>query len=53
MCHGNVSQLEVMTNVKSVTSMDGCIDCHKLHSAKSTCVTCHAAWAPGMVVVKH
>jgi hypothetical protein len=52
MCHGDVSQMEVMTNVKSVTSMDGCIDCHKLHQAKSTCVTCHAAWAPGMVVVK-
>jgi Cytochrome c7 and related cytochrome c len=52
MCHGDVSQMELMTNVKSVTSMDGCIDCHKLHQAKSTCVTCHAAWAPGMVVVK-
>lgn len=53
MCHGDVSQMEDMTNVKSVTSMNGCIDCHKLHNAKNTCVTCHAAWAPGMVVVKH
>jgi hypothetical protein len=52
MCHSDVSQLEVMTNVKSVTSMGGCIDCHKLHNAKTTCITCHAAWAPGMVVVK-
>ena len=52
MCHGDVTQMETMTNVKSVTSMDGCIDCHKLHQAKSSCVTCHAAWAPGMVVVK-
>jgi hypothetical protein len=52
MCHGDVSQMEVMTNVKSVTSMDGCIGCHKLHDAKTTCVTCHTAWAPDMVVVK-
>jgi hypothetical protein len=53
MCHGDVTQMETMTNVKSVTSMDGCIDCHKLHNAKPTCVACHAAWAPGMVVVNH
>ncbi len=52
MCHGDVSRMEVMTNVKSVTSMVGCLDCHKLHNAKTTCVTCHAAWAPGMVVAK-
>jgi hypothetical protein len=52
MCHGDVSQMQVMTNVKSVTSMAGFIDCHTLHKAKTTCVTCHAAWAPEMVVAK-
>lgn len=52
MCHGDVSQMQVMTNVKSVTSMVGCLDCHKLHNAKTTCVTCHAAWSPEMVVAK-
>jgi hypothetical protein len=52
MCHGDVSQMEVMSNVKSTTSMAGCIECHKMHNAKTTCVSCHAAWAPGMVVAK-
>ena len=52
MCHGQVADMQVMAEVKSVTSMDGCIDCHKMHNAQTTCVTCHAAWAPGMVVVK-
>jgi len=51
-CHGEVSEMSVMTNVKSLTSMDGCLDCHKLHNAKTTCVTCHSAWAPGMEVAK-
>jgi len=32
--------------------MVGCLDCHKLHNAKTTCTTCHAAWAPEMVVEK-
>lgn len=52
MCHGDVSQMSVMTNVKSVTTMVGCLDCHKLHNAKTTCTTCHSAWAPDMVVAK-
>lgn len=50
MCHGNVSQMQVMTNVKSVNTMVGCLDCHTLHNAKTTCTTCHPAWAPEMVV---
>jgi len=52
MCHGNVSQMQVMTNLKSVNTMVGCLDCHKLHNAKTTCTTCHMAWAPDMVVEK-
>lgn len=51
-CHGNVSQMQTMTNVKSVNTMVGCLDCHKLHNAKTTCTTCHPAWAPEMVVEK-
>ena len=53
-CHGDVSSIETMTNVKSLNSMGGCIGCHKLQKAKTaaTCTTCHPAWAPGMVVVK-
>jgi len=52
MCHGNVSQMVAMTNVKSVNTMVGCLDCHTLHNAKTTCTTCHPAWAPEMVVDK-
>jgi hypothetical protein len=52
MCHGDVSKMQVMTNVKSVNTMVGCLDCHKLHNAKTTCTTCHPAWAPEMVVEK-
>jgi hypothetical protein len=52
MCHGDVAQMQVMTNVKSVNTMVGCLDCHKLHNAKTTCTTCHTAWAPEMVVEK-
>jgi Cytochrome c7 and related cytochrome c len=52
MSHGNVSQMLVMTNVKSVNTMVGCLDCHTLHNAKTTCTTCHPAWAPEMVVDK-
>jgi hypothetical protein len=51
-CHGDVSQMQVMTNVKSVNTMVGCLDCHKLHNAPTTCTTCHIAWAPEMVVSK-
>lgn len=52
MCHGNVSQMQVMTNVKSVNTMVGCLDCHTLHNAPTTCTTCHPAWEPEMGVDK-
>jgi len=51
-CHGQVSDMTAMREVKSTTSMGGCIDCHRLHKAPTTCVTCHKAWGPGMVVAK-
>jgi hypothetical protein len=41
-CHGQVAQMEVMAQVTSVTSMGGCISCHQMHKAPTTCVTCHA-----------
>ena len=52
MCHGQIAQMDAMAEVKSVTSMGGCIGCHKLHNAPTTCVTCHAAWGLDMVVGK-
>ncbi len=51
-CHGNVPDLQVMAKIKSVTTMGGCLNCHQNHGAPTTCVTCHPAWAPGMVVSK-
>ena len=52
MCHGDVAQMDAMSEVKSTTSMGGCIGCHKLHAAATTCVTCHPAWGIGMAVRK-
>lgn len=51
-CHGQVADMDTMAKVKSVTSMAGCLNCHKIHNAATTCITCHPAWAPDMVVVK-
>src|SRR5256714_528454 len=39
-CHGNVPQLDVMQKMKDI-SMAACIDCHKSHSARVNCDTCH------------
>ena len=47
-CHGDVTQMDAMTSVKSVTSMGGCMGCHERHKAKDTCVTCHPAWDIGI-----
>jgi uncharacterized membrane protein len=42
MCHGDVSKLDVMTQLTAVTSMASCINCHQAHSAGTTCHTCHS-----------
>lgn len=39
-CHGNVAQMDVMQKVKDI-SMPTCIECHKEHSARVACDTCH------------
>jgi hypothetical protein len=44
-CHGDVSQLDAMSQVTSVTAMGSCISCHQARKAPTTCVTCHA-WPP-------
>ena len=41
MCHGDVSQLDAMAQITSVTSMGSCIGCHQAHNAPTTCITCH------------
>lgn len=41
MCHGQVSEMEMMSEVTSVTTMGVCLNCHKLHDASTGCETCH------------
>ena len=42
MCHGQVAEMEVMTKVSNVTTMAGCIDCHRKNDASTGCQYCHA-----------
>jgi cytochrome c3-like protein len=42
MCHGQVEEMEVMTKVSNVTTMAGCIDCHRKNEASTGCQYCHA-----------
>lgn len=42
MCHGDVSKLDVITQLTAVTSMASCIGCHQAHNAGTTCHTCHS-----------
>ncbi|MGA2213083.1 MAG: cytochrome c3 family protein [Bryobacteraceae bacterium] len=41
MCHGDVAQLDVMTRLMNVTTMDGCVGCHKDNQADTSCGVCH------------
>jgi len=41
-CHGDVGQLERMSQTTAVTSMASCIGCHQSHNASTVCQTCHA-----------
>jgi hypothetical protein len=52
-CHGQVAQMDAMSEVTSVTSMAGCLNCHaspeaRTHNAKTTCVTCHTFADPSL-----
>jgi hypothetical protein len=40
-CHGQVRELEAMSEVTSVTTMYSCLNCHELNQAKAACDTCH------------
>jgi Cytochrome c3 len=41
MCHGQVRQMEKVSEVTSVTTMYACLHCHELNHAKTACETCH------------
>jgi hypothetical protein len=40
-CHGQVRQMEKVSEVTSVTTMYACLHCHELNHAKTACETCH------------
>lgn len=42
MCHGQVEEMEVMARVSNVTTMAGCIECHRKNDASTGCRYCHA-----------
>jgi hypothetical protein len=42
MCHGKVEGLDTMAKITNVTTMAGCIDCHKKNDAGTGCRYCHA-----------
>jgi hypothetical protein len=40
-CHGQVRDVEQMSEVTSVTAMAVCLNCHEANHAKTVCDTCH------------
>jgi Cytochrome c7 and related cytochrome c len=42
MCHGQVSQMDVMGRASNVTTMEGCIECHRKNDASTGCQYCHS-----------
>jgi len=40
-CHGQVAEMDVVTKVKDVTNMQGCVDCHRHKHAETGCEFCH------------
>jgi len=45
-CHGEVAQMDAMSEATSVTTMGVCITCHKANNAPTVCQTCHG-WPAG------
>ena len=41
MCHGQVAQMEVMSEATSVATMYSCLTCHERNNAKTNCTACH------------
>lgn len=40
-CHGQVAQMDAVAKVTNVTTMDGCIACHREKGAGTGCGFCH------------
>ena len=41
-CHGEVGKMEVLTAATNVTTMAGCVDCHRKNDASTGCQFCHS-----------
>jgi len=41
-CHGDVSQMDTVSESKAVLAMATCISCHEARGARTECVACHA-----------
>ena len=41
-CHGDISQVDSVSETKAVLAMATCISCHETRGAPAECVTCHA-----------
>jgi hypothetical protein len=41
-CHGQVAQLDAMSETTAITSMATCISCHEANRAPTVCKTCHS-----------
>ncbi len=46
-CHGQVSKMDRIAEVTSVTTMYSCLTCHQANHAKTSCNTCHSWPASG------
>lgn len=41
-CHGDVSQMEAVSESTAILAMASCIGCHEERGARTECVACHA-----------
>lgn len=41
LCHGDVSSMDRMAKVTDVTSMNGCVNCHRDRKVSTGCEFCH------------
>lgn len=49
-CHGDVAQMDAIARVTNVTTMAGCVGCHRQKEAATGCETCHesqSSWLAG------
>jgi hypothetical protein len=40
-CHGDVAKLDAIYRATNVTTMGGCVECHKQRSGPTGCMACH------------